>query len=122
VSDRLVAELMLGPDEQAIVERVFGAGRSHPWTDNLVDEMMDWIGRVALSYLAAKRDPAAIICRIPEFRAFLDRIVLERFESARAAAEEVHEFPPYRAADHWPRTELPVVKAVIAWAFDDFPA
>lgn len=112
-----IDELGLHREDYEIVDRVFGAGKAHPWSDQLIDEIMDWMDSAALSYLKTKRDFATLEPFIPQFRAFLDRIILERFEALRSAARDVHENPPYLTADRWPQTALSIVRAVVEWAF-----
>ena len=117
-----IDELGLRSEEQEIVDRIFGAGKAHPWSDELVDQIMDWMDGVALSYLKNKRDVTALGSVIPQFKAFLDRIVLERFETLRSADRVVHEHPPYYTADRWPASEFSVIRTVVRWAFEDSPA
>jgi hypothetical protein len=113
-----IDQLSLTSEERAIVDRVFGSGKAHPWSDELVDDVMDWMDRAALNYLKARRDSTALEPFILEFKAVLDRIVLERFETLRSAERDVHEHPPYHTADRWPRAELSIVKTVVEWAFE----
>lgn len=112
-----IDELGLRPEDDEVVTRVFGAGKSHPWSDQLTDEIMDWMDSAALSYLKAKRDSKALDRLTSQFSEFLDRIILERFEGLNFAAREIHENPPYHTADRWPRTELSIIRTVVEWAF-----
>jgi len=112
-----IDDLGLSPAERVIVKRLFGAGRSHPWSDALTDEIMDWIDVIVFNYLVARRDRRIIESYIPQFQELLDKVILERFESLRSAQENVHENPPYHTADRWPRAEFSVAKTVVEWAF-----
>ena len=114
-----IDELGLSEHEWEIVNRIFGAGRKNPWSDALVDSMLDWTDSVAIEYLKAKRNPNVLKKLVPQLVPLLDRIILNRVESAREAAQNVHESPPYLTADRWPQEELPVISRVVAWAFGD---
>ncbi len=112
-----ISALGLRTDEQTIVDRVFGAGKAQPWSDELADQIMEWMGSVALIYLKAKRDASILEPYVGELSTLLDKVILERFESLRSAALDVHEDPPYHTDDRWPTVEFPVAKTVIDWAF-----
>jgi hypothetical protein len=114
-----IDELGLSAREWEIVLEVFGAGRAHPWTDALIDEMLDLIGHATVAYLTARRNPAVLEGLVPQLALHLDKIIRERVASLRGAAEDVHDNPPYATADRWPRETLPVVERVAAWAFAD---
>jgi hypothetical protein len=114
-----VKDLELTATEEALVDRILGTGRNHPWSDELTDEITDWMGSAALTYLKAGRDSAAVEAFVPRFCEFLDRIILERYESLRSAARDVHENPPYYSADRWPTLDACLIQAVIDRAFHD---
>lgn len=116
-----ISELRLRTNEQAVVDRVFGAGKSQPWSDELADQVMEWMGSVALFYLKAKRDASILEPSIGELSKLLDKIILERFESLQSAAVDVHEDPPYHTDDRWPTVEFRIAKMVIDWAFGNSP-
>jgi len=116
--DRMATELGLTFAEQSTVENVFRTGRGHPWSDRLVDEAIDLIDLVAFDYLRTKRELGAIVHFVPMIRSLLDKVLLERLDSARSADRDVRENPPYHTADRWPRRELPVVEKVMTWAFE----
>lgn len=116
VSDRL-DELAFDAQDRAIVDQVFGAGRMHPLSDELIDEVMDLLDRAALRYLKAKRDSRVVEMLSPELHILLDKVILERYKSLCNADREIHESPPYYTGDRWPRSQVPTVKKIIAWAF-----
>jgi len=118
-SDRRIGELKLTSQEQSTIRGAFRAGKTHPWSDRLVDEAMDLIDDVAFNYLIAKRDSKAIERFVPAIKNLLDNVLLERLESARCADSDVRENPPYHTADRWPRNELPTVEKIMKWAFGD---
>ena len=112
-------ELPLDAQERLIVERVFGAGRKHPLSDGMMDEVMDVLDRAALRYLKAKRDSRVLEVLLPELQVLLDKVILERYMSLCDADRDVHESPPYYTADRWPCSHLPAVNKLIVWAFGD---
>jgi hypothetical protein len=114
-----IKELGLSEQEWKIFTRVFGSGRKHPWSDALLDSMMDWTDSIVIEYLKAKRNPEVLKDLMPQLAPLLDRIILDRVEGLRAAAENIHENPPYFTADRWPREELSVISRVVAWAFGE---
>lgn len=112
-------ELGLEARERELVEQLFGAGRTHPMSDELIDETTDLLDRAALRYLKTRRDSRAIEMLSTELKALLDKVILERYHSLCDANRDIHEYPPYYTADRWPGTHLSTVRRVIEWAFRD---